>query len=117
MTVIQYVALIGCLSFLFIVFWAIHRGVLREGYALLWIAITCGMIVLALIPRLLDYIAGVIQIYTPPFVLVLFMLGGIVVLLFQQSLIISRQNEKIKRLTEEITLIKAERSQKSDANK
>ena len=99
------------------VFWAIYRGWLREGYALLWIFVTCGMIVLALVPRLMDIIARIVQIHTPPFVLVLFMLGGMVVLLFQQSLIISRHNEKLKHLTEELTLLKAERSGKSDVEK
>ena len=111
MTLIQYIALAGSLFFLFSVFWAIYRGWLREGYALLWIAVTCGMIVLSFAPRLMDFIAQLVQIHTPPFVLVLFMLAGMVVLLFQQSLIISKHNEKIKHLTEELTLLKSERSQ------
>ncbi|MBR2358206.1 MAG: DUF2304 domain-containing protein [Lentisphaeria bacterium] len=117
MTLIQYIALFGSLCFLVTVFWAIHRGILSAGYALLWIVVTCGMIVLAWAPRLLNYVAMLIQVYTPPFVLVLFMLGGMILLLFQQSIIISRQTEKLKRLTEEVTLLKAEKADKNNAEK
>lgn len=106
MIVIQYVALACSLIFLLVVFWTILRGYLREGYALLWILVTAGMIVLALAPELLKFIAAIVEIKTPAFVLLLFMLGSMVILMFQQSLIISRHNEKVKRLTEEITLLK-----------
>ena len=116
MTTIQYIALICSFAFLFFVFWSIYRGWLREGYALLWIFITCGMIVLAIVPHLMDFIAKKVQIYTPPFVLVLFMLGGMVILLFQQSLIISKHNEKIKHLTEELALLKAEEKYSNDTD-
>lgn len=116
MTVIQYIAFIGSLSFLFFVLWSIYRGLLREGYALLWIAVTIGMLILAIAPRLMDFIARLVQIYTPPFVLVLFMLGGMVLLLFQQSVIISKHNEKIKHLTEELTLLKTVISSKNSKN-
>ena len=106
MTPIQWLSLIGSLCFLLLVMFAIYRNHLREGYALLWIAVTCGMIVLALTPRMLDWIARQVGIYTPPFVLVLFMLGGMLLVLFQQSIVISRHNEKIKRLAEELALLK-----------
>jgi len=108
MTPIQWLSLTGSLCFLLLVMFAIYRGYLREGYALLWIAVTCGMIVLALTPRVLDWIARQVGVYTPPFVLVLFMLGGMLLVLFQQSVVISRHNEKIKRLAEELALLKAE---------
>lgn len=117
MPLIQYIALIGSFIFMLLVFWSIYRGWMREGYALLWIAVTVGMIILSWVPRLMDLIARVIQIYTPPFVLVIFMLGGMVLLLFQQSLIISKHNEKIKHLTEEITLLKAEMDRTKDVEK
>lgn len=106
MTIIQYIALSGSILFLFIVFWAIYRGWMREGYALLWLLITFGMIILSIAPRLMDYIASIVEIHTPPFVLLVFMIGGMLLLLFQLSLIISRHNEKIKHLTEELTLLK-----------
>lgn len=111
MTHIQWISLIGSLFFLVLVMFAIYRGYLREGYALLWIAVTGGLIVLALLPRILDWIANIVGIYTPAFVLVLFMLAGMLLVLFQQSVIISRHNEKIKRLTEELTLLKANKKE------
>ena len=105
MTLIQYVSLFGSLVFLSIVFLSIYRGILREGYALLWILVTLGMILISVVPRLLDFAARLVGIQTPAFVLLLFMLVGILLLLFQQSIVISKHNEKIKRLAEELALL------------
>ena len=107
MTLLQWLSFGGSLAFLAMILFAIHRAYLREGYALLWLAVTCGMIVLSLIPRSMDRIAKLLGIHIAPFVLVLFMLGGILLVLFQQSVIISKHNEKIKRLAEELSLLKA----------
>jgi len=107
MTLLQLLSLGGSLAFLLMVLFALHRAYLREGYALLWIAVTCGMIVLSLIPRSMDKLARIIGIHIAPFVLVLFMLAGMSLMLFQQSVVISRHNEKIKRLAEELALLKA----------
>ena len=115
MLVIQIISLIGSLLFLLLVFLAIYRSKLREGYALLWIAVTAGMIVLSLAPRLLNKMARLVGIQTPAFLLMLFMLVGIVLVLFQQSIVISKHNETIRRLLEELTLLKAgERERNND---
>lgn len=107
MTLLQWLSLGGSIAFLAMILFAIHRAYLREGYALLWLAVTCGMIVLSLIPRSMDRIAKLLGIHIAPFVLVLFMLGGMLLVLFQQSVVISKHNEKIKRLAEELALLKA----------
>lgn len=113
MMLIQYVSLGGSLIFLLIVFLTIYRGALREGYALLWIFVTLGMIFLSIVPKLLDLAAALVGIRTPAFVLLLFMLGGILLLLMQQSIVISKHNEKIKRLTEELALLQEDIQRKS----
>ena len=109
MTLFQWYSLSGSLIFLLIVLWAIYRSYLREGYALLWIATTVCMILFSLVPKLLDWIAGIVGIHTPAFVLLLFLLCGMLSLIFQQSIVISKHNEKIKRLAEELALLQAEK--------
>lgn len=113
MIVIQYIAIAGSMIFLLFVLWAIYRGWMREGYSLLWLAISCGMILLSVAPKLLNFIAEIVEIQTPAFVLLVFMIGGMLLLLFQISVIISRHNEKIKHLTEEFALLKNECKNKS----
>lgn len=114
MLVIQWLSLLGSFCFLGIVLFAIYRNKLREGYALLWIGVTAGMVLLSIVPRLLNRAARLVGIQTPAFLLMLFMLVGMTLVLFQLSIIISKHNETIKRLTEELTLLKAEERGKKD---
>jgi hypothetical protein len=51
-------------------------------------------------------ISKVIGIYYPPATLFLALLFGIILLLFQHVLILSRNQEKISRLTQEIAILK-----------
>ena len=70
------------------------------------LVIDIGMVVLSIVPKSMDWIAKKLGIHVGPFVLVLFMLGGMILILFQQSIALSRHNEKIKRLAEELTLLR-----------
>ena len=106
MTLLQCISLFGSLFFLLMLFYALQKSYLREGYALLWLFIDIGMVVLSIVPKSMDWIAKKLGIHVGPFVLVLFMLGGMILILFQQSIALSRHNEKIKRLAEELTLLR-----------
>ncbi len=112
MTLLQCISLFGSLLFLLLLFYALQKSYLREGYALLWLFIDIGMIVLSIVPKSMDWIAGKLGIKMGPFVLVLFMLGGMILILFQQSVALSRHNEKIKRLAEELSLLREEAAKK-----
>lgn len=106
MMLFQWIALTGALFFLGMILYAVYRGKLREAYALLWIFAAVGVGVLAAFPALLDRLALLLGIKTPAFALLLCMTGGMLLLLFQITLIISAQNEKITRLMQEIALLK-----------
>ena len=107
MTTTQIFSLCSSVLFLLGVLWTIYRGYIREGYSLVWIAVASGMICLSIFPRVLDWVAGYLGIETPAFALMLFMLGGTLVLILQQSIIISRHNEQIKILAEELSMLRA----------
>lgn len=113
MSLIQYIALSGSLGFLCLVLYSVYRGKLREAYALIWILAAISMIVLSLSTFLLNLLAKILGIQTPAFALLLCLLGGMLLLLFQITLVISRHNEKINRLMQEITLLR----EKTDRNK
>lgn len=106
MSLIQYIALIGSLIFLWLVLYCVYRGKLREAYALIWILAAIGMIVLSLPTFLLTFLASMLGIQTPAFALLLCLLCGMLLLLFQITLVISGHNEKINRLMQEITLLR-----------
>ena len=112
MTLFQCFILAGTLFFLFIVLRAVCRGKLKEAYALLWIAAALVTGTFALFPQLLDRLAALLGIQTPAFALLLCMVGAILLLLFQITLIISAHQEKITRLMEESALLRAELEKK-----
>ena len=98
----------------FVVLFMILRNYLREGYALLWLAVTLGLGILSVFPGLLDKIALYLGIQTPAFALMIFIFGGMTLILIQQSIVLSRHNEKIKRLGEELALLREELREKNN---
>lgn len=106
--VIQLIALVGSVLFLFIILWSVRQKKLKEAYALLWLFIGIVMLFFSVWPSCLHLISKMIGIYYPPATLFLALLSGIVLLLFQYALILSKNQEKISRLTQEISILKNE---------
>ena len=104
----QIVALSGSFIFLIIVLRYVYKSKIKEAYALVWIAAALITLVFAIFPEQLSSLAAVLGIITPAFALILCMLGCILLLLFQITIIISGHHERITRLLEEITLLKEE---------
>lgn len=108
MTFFQIFVLAGAAVFLIVVLRSVYNGLLKEAYALLWIAVTLITGIFALFPKLLSSLAEFLGVVTPAFALILCMLGGILLLLFQMTVIISGHHEKLTRLLEELALLKEE---------
>ena len=105
-TTVQWYSLAGSLIFLLMVLDSVRRQRLREAYALIWIFLAVGMILISLWTDILKFISDILGILYPPATLFLLLLVGILLLLFQYSIVISMHHERILRLTQEITLLK-----------
>ena len=108
MIVFRLIVLTGTVFFLLMVFRAVYLGKIKEAYALLWIAAGVVTGVLALVPALLNRLASLLGIVTPAFALILCILGTLLLLLFQITLVISGHHEKITRLLEDAALLREE---------
>ena len=106
MDLIQYLAGTVSFFFLLLVLYAVYRGRLREAYALIWLLVSIGILVLSLSKPLLHFLSDLVGIKTPAFALLSCLLMGMLFLLFQMTIVISRHNEKITRLIEELALLK-----------
>ena len=104
----QILTLSGSFIFLIVVLRYVYKSKIKEAYALLWIAAALVTAVFAIFPEQLSSLAAVLGIVTPAFALILCMLGCILLLLFQITIIISGHHERITRLLEEISLLKEE---------
>lgn len=105
MSLVQYVAGSASILFLFVVLYSVYKKKIQEAYALIWIFTGLIMIVFSLSPYLLHCFSRLVGIKTPAFALLSFLLMGILFLLFQVTVVISRQNEKINQLMQEVAIL------------
>lgn len=104
----QIVSLVGALALLFLVFELVRRRRLVERYALLWMILTAGLVVLVIWTDLLAEVAGLVGIKTPSNLLFLASLGVGFVLLLHFSVAISRLSEETKMLAQDNARLDAE---------
>ena len=88
------------------VFDLLRRGVLKEKYAVLWLLVAGVGLVFAVVPGLLDWLGSALGIGAP--VNLLFFVMGVVLVLVsvQLSYELSRHEARIRRLAEEVALLK-----------
>lgn len=103
--------LLGVVAALFTLLFVIEllrRGILRERFAVLWLAIAIGLLIVAVVPSLLTWAAGLIGVAVPSNLL--FVAGGLVLLIVsvQLSWEVSVADARVRRLAEEIALLRLE---------
>ena len=102
------IAIGASLMILVFVFELLRRGVLKEKYAVLWLLVAAIGFVFAVVPGLLDLVGTSLGIGAP--VNLLFFVMGVVLLLVsvQLSYELSRHEARIRRLAEEVALLRRE---------
>ncbi len=68
-------------------------------YALIWLLTSTIMLILGIFPEILSYIAHALGFEVPSNALFTLLLGFIIVILLQQTAIVSQQAEKIRFLS------------------
>ena len=115
MILTQIIAVCGSLFFLGMIGWAMYRERLQEAYALIWLATGLVILAFSLFTPLLTLLAKLTGSQTPAFALLLFLLCGILFLLFQLTIVVSKQQGRIMRLTQELALLKEKTDKDSDS--
>ncbi len=83
----------------------LRRGILREKFAVLWLVVSFGLLVVAVFPPVLGWLAALVGIALPANLL--FILGGLILLLVsvQLSFEVSRLEGRTRRLAEDLALL------------
>ena len=81
---------------------------MRVKYALAWFLMNAVLLVFAILPQLVQKIADVLHIYSDTNAIFLIMISILYVLSFSFSIIFSRNSLRIKDLTQEMAILKAE---------
>ena len=110
------IAVIAALSIFIFVFELLRRGVLKEKYAVLWLLVAGVGFTFAVVPGLLDWVGTSLGIGAP--VNLLFFVMGVVLLLVsvQLSYELSRHEARIRRLAEELALLREEIAQSREGD-
>ena len=103
---IQIISIIGSFVFLLGVLELIRIKLLKEAYALLWLIFGAIFILFSFWKQGLDFLARIVGIYYPPALLFLMLIIAIVLILIQFSVVISKNNDSIKNLTQELALLR-----------
>ena len=97
-------AIASIIVFVF-VFWLMRRGVLREKYAVLWLAFSGLALLFSVIPGALSGVSSLLGVETPANLLFFVTIVLLVLVAIQLSYELSRHEARIRRLAEEIALL------------
>lgn len=103
---IQIIAIVFSLCILVGVIELIRRGMLKERYALLWLASAAILLVLSVWRELLHKISQIVGVAYPPSLLFFAAFLFLLLIVLHFSVIISNLSEKNKRLAQEVGILK-----------
>lgn len=105
MSHLQIAATLAALALLLVVLELVRRRRLLERYALLWLAVGVGLVVLGAWRGLLSTVSAAIGVAAPPNALFAVGLGFIVLLVLNFSVVISRLSDQTKVLAQRLALL------------
>ena len=103
---IQIISLLAALLVMVFIGRLIVRGKLREEYAILWIICTIILIVFSIWRRGLEQIALTLGVFYPPSLVFLAAIFAILIFLVHLSMVVSKLQNQVKTLTQEIAFLK-----------
>jgi hypothetical protein len=98
--------ILGSLVTLVALFELMRRRRLREKYAVLWVTVSLGLVLIALVPSLLPGLAELVGVEVPTNLL--FFVASVVLMLvsMQHSYELGRLEEETRTLAEEVALLR-----------
>lgn len=102
---LQITMLVAVGLYFLIVFRLLKKKTLNLKYTLLWLASGIIMLALAVFPQILGWFAAVVGIYEPTNALFAFMFFCVIIILMSITAIVSKLNEKSKRLIQSVALL------------
>lgn len=102
---LEIITFLGSILLMVFIIESIRKQLIKEAYSLIWIFMGTIFVILATWQRGLDYISRMVGIAYPPAMLFIFMMVAVLLILIQYSIVISKQTERIKDLSQELALL------------
>lgn len=89
-----------------VVFRAVNRGKLRVQFSLIWLTVAAAMVAAAAVPRAVKWLSNALHVAEVTNFIYLVGILALMAIGFKQSEILSQHSEQVKRLTQELSLLK-----------
>lgn len=110
---VQALAILASGLLLVVIIHLIRRGLLKEGYSIIWILLGLSLVVLSVFARLLEVLADIVGIDYSPTALFLILIGGLFLLAIHFSVLLTGYDRRIRSLAQEHAILKEELTRKN----
>ena len=112
-----YIGICILFSIIFILFvmHLVRKNKLEEKYSILWVIASVVILIVSLFPRLITIIANKFNVYYPPSLMLLFAIIILGAYIIHISVVITKQNKMIVKLTQELGILKEKIEEKNNS--
>lgn len=99
-------AIVFAIIFVIAILLLVRNNKLQENYSILWIIFSIGIVVISIFPQIINSIAEFFGIIYQPSIIYLFCFIVLALYTIHLSIVLTKQNRMIIRLTQEIGILK-----------
>lgn len=107
-------AILFSIIFVIFVMQLVRKDKLEEKYSMLWIVASIVIFLVSLFPNLITKIASKFNVYYPPSLMLLFAIIILGAYIIHISVVITKQNKMIVKLTQELGILKEKIEEKNN---
>lgn len=109
---IYYFAIVFSIVFILFILSLVKKSKLDEKYSILWLFFGVIILIVSIFPGIIEKIASWFGVYYPPTLMLLFAILIIGTYIVHITMIITKQNKMIIKLTQELAILKEKLSDK-----
>lgn len=101
-------AIVFSIVFILFILNLVRKNKLDEKYSILWLIFGVIILILSIFPDIIIYVASVLDVFYPPTLLLLLAILVIGVYIVHVTMVITKQNKMIIKLTQELAILSQE---------
>ena len=113
---IYYFAIAFSVVFIIFILNLVRKNKLDEKYSILWLFFGLIILIVSIFPKTIETIALWFNVYYPPAFMLLFAVIIIGAYIVHITMVITKQNKMIIKLTQELAIFKEKNNNKGDTN-
>ncbi|MBB5207327.1 DUF2304 domain-containing protein [Chiayiivirga flava] len=90
------------------ILWLVRRDRMHGGYALWWLAVAIGALLIGFFPGVIDWVGAKLGVHYPPMLLVLGALAAIVLKLAAADIDATLRERRLRRLLQKVAILELE---------